>query len=197
MLVVCARMLPVRGFPPWETKPKDSPYGRAFSYCTAGVTTLGGALEKATRGTVPAFAEANLFGPLEIRKVEWQYSPTGIAQTGGGLGLRSRDLLTLGQLYLNGGEAKGRRVVSKKWVETSTKPHIQVDDDTEYGYLWWLRKFGGQSAYLMQGNGGNKVAVFPALDAVVVITTTNYGVRGAHAISDRLLTEHILKALDK
>lgn len=192
--------LPIRGFPAWVPKPKDSPYGRSFSYCTAGVTTLGGVIERAAHSTVPAFAEANLFAPLGIKRVEWQFSPLGTAQTGGGLALRSRDLLQLGQLYANGGTANGRRVISRDWVAASIKPRACIDDDTEYAYLWWLKSFhvGSKSytAYLMQGAGGNKVAVFPALDMIVVITTTNFQVRGSHQISDRLLTDYILKSLE-
>ena len=76
------------------------------------------------------------------------------------------------------------------------QPHAQVDDDTNYGYFWWLRSFKSGDkqyrAYLMQGNGGNKVALFPDQNMVVVITTTNYNLRGAHELTDRLLSEYIL-----
>src|ERR1051326_8588191 len=89
--------LPVRALP------EERPYNRAFSYCTAGVVTLGGAIEHATKTKVPKFAEANLFQPLGIEKVKWFKSPLDQTMTGGGLEMRSRDLLKIGQLMLNGG----------------------------------------------------------------------------------------------
>ncbi len=193
--------LPIKGFPAWVAKPKDSPYGRSFSYCTAGAVTLGGVLERATKLPVDRFAKENLFSPLSIDKVEWQYIPTGTAMTGGGLGLRSRDLLKLGQLYLNRGKWNGKQIVSEQWVRQSVAPHAQVDDDTNYGYLWWLRTFTAAdrkvAGFLMQGNGGNKVAVFPDLDMVVVVTSKSYNVPGIHPLIERLITEHILAALIK
>ncbi len=76
---------------------------------------------------------------------------------------------------------------------------MQVDEETEYGYLWWLRNFeaGGRKhhAYLMQGNGGNKVAVFPELDLVAVLTSTNYNTQGMHVQTDRLLSDYVLSAV--
>jgi hypothetical protein len=47
----------------------------------------------------------------------------------------------------------------------------------------------------MQGSGGNKVGIFPEQDMVVVITTTNYRERGAHQLTDRLLTDYVLQAV--
>jgi CubicO group peptidase (beta-lactamase class C family) len=119
--------------------------------------------------------------------------------TGGGLNLRSRDLLKLGQLYLNGGTWEGRRVISAAWVARSVSAHAEAREDTAYGYLWWLPTFhaGGRDyrCFAMYGTGGNKVYVIPAARLVAVITTTNYRVAGAGALTDRLLTEHILPAL--
>jgi len=193
--------LPIKGFAPWQKKPNESPYGRSFSYCTAGVTTLGGVLDRATKTPVPEFAMKNLFAPLGIEKLAWTYSSQGLAQTGGGLGFQSRDLLKLGQLYLNGGAWNGSRIVSERWVKTSTEPHVRVENqpDTEYGYLWWLKSFkaGEKScpAFFMSGNGGNKVAVFPGLDMVVVLTSTNYNTPGMHEQTEKLLTDYILTSL--
>ena len=191
--------LPIRGFPEWNPKPQDSPYGRSFSYCTAGAVTLGGVLERATKTPVEKFAQQNLFEPIGIDKVQWQHTPMGTAMTGGGLGLRSRDLLKLGQLYLNGGRWNGKQVIPESWVKQSVAPHAQVDDETNYGYLWWLRTstVGNKkvSGFWMQGNGGNKVAVLPELDMVIVVTSKNYGMKEGHPLSDKLITDYILAAV--
>ena len=191
--------LPIKGFPDWQKKPADSPYGRAWSYCTAGAATLGPLLERATKQSVPAFAQSALFGPLGIERVHWQFQPLGSAMTGGGLELRSRDLLKLGQLYADGGRWQGRQVISEAWVRQSVSPHANARADTDYGYFWWLQTFqvGGQKlpTYGMYGTGGNKVYVLPEQHAVVVVTTTNFKVSGAGALTDKLFTTVIVPAL--
>ncbi|MFV3130496.1 serine hydrolase domain-containing protein [Niveispirillum sp. KHB5.9] len=191
--------LPIKGFPPWTTPPDQSPHGRSWSYCTAGTVTLGAVIQRATKQNIQDFAQARLFGPMEFGPVEWQVTPTGTAMTGGGLGLRSRDLLKLGQLYLDGGVWHGRRLISADWVRISTSAQAQVDEQTDYGYLWWIKRLktakGEEQAWLMNGMGGNKVIVVPRLRMVVTITTTNFRVRDAHALSERILTDHVLAAI--
>jgi CubicO group peptidase (beta-lactamase class C family) len=191
--------LPIKGFPSWVPKPQDSPYGRAFSYCTAGVFALGRVLEKATGRSVPDLAREGIFAPLGIDRVEWKYSPLGEAQTGGGTGLRSRELAKLGQLYLDGGRWHGRQVIPRSWVEVSTAAHAKASDTDTYGYLWWRRDFvaGGRTfpAFYMSGNGGNKVVVVPSAKLVAVVTSTNFNTRGMHEQTARLLTDYILAAL--
>lgn len=161
---------------------------RTFSYCTAGVVALGIALERALGEPLSGFAARELFGPLGIDHAEWQHTPLGQTSTAGGLLLASRSLLALGELYLRG----GGDIVPSGWVAESIRPHARIDAETEYGYLWWLKSFAGERSYFMTGAGGNRVHVFPDRELVAVITTTNFGRRDAHALSDRLVVEEIL-----
>jgi len=193
--------LPIRGRMHVGEKEDPPPYGRNFSYCTGGVFTLSEVLQTATGERTDRYAQEKLFGPLGITDAEWVYSPLNVPQTGGGLRLRSRDLLKIAQLYLNGGAWHGQRIVSAGWVKASTTPHARIDESTEYGYLWWLKSFsaGGKSypAFFMSGNGGNKVVAIPSLDMAVVITSTNYNTHGMHEQTETILTDYVLGAVEK
>ncbi|MDX2197474.1 MAG: serine hydrolase [Phycisphaerae bacterium] len=189
--------LPIRGFPAWVKKPAESPYGRAFSYCTAGVATLGAVLERATGEKLDAYAQRTLFSPLGIEKPEWQRSSLGLPQAGGGLGLRSRDLLAVGQCVLAKGMFNGVQVVPAEWIAAMTAPHAEIDERAEYGYLWWLMKLPGaekpMTSFAMNGSGGNSVQVIPQRDLVVVITTENFNMPQPHVNTFKLL-QQILQA---
>ena len=193
--------LPIRGRMHVGEQVEAPPHGRYFSYCTGGVFTLSEVLEKATGMRTDHYARKKLFRPLGITNVEWVYSPMNVPQTGGGLQLTSRDLLKIAQLYLDGGEWQGKRIVSEAWVRSSTQPHARIDEATEYGYLWWLKSFkSGEKSYpafFMTGNGGNKVVAIPALDMAVVITSTNYNTHGMHEQTDKILTDYVLAAIER
>ena len=137
-----ARDLPVKGFPPWVSRPEDSPYGRSFSYCTAGVVLLGSVLERACGEPVEDFARRELFDPIGVGEVTWSRTAEGTVMTGGGLLMTTRDLARLGRLSLDSGRVGDRQVVPREWMATSTTAQVNVDDDRTYGYLWWLKDVG-------------------------------------------------------
>lgn len=109
-----------------------------------------------------------------------------------------RHLWKLGQLYLDGGNYQGKKLISPDWVKQSVKAHASMDDQAgvEYGYLWWLMQFPVKEkiwkSFSMNGSGGNTVQVFPEQHVVVVITTSNFNAPQPHRITAKLLTEKIL-----
>jgi len=174
----------------WVQFALDLPVRRGcdFSYCTAGVVLLGVALETTLGEPLSSFAQRELFSPLGIERAQWQHTPRGETSNAGGLGLTTQSLLRLGLLYQRGGEG----IVPAGWVRRSIQRRAQIDAQTDYGYLWWIRSFAGHSSFFMTGMGGNRVHVFPDLELVAAITTTNFRRRDAHALSDRLVIEQIL-----
>lgn len=191
--------LPIKGFAPWMAKPADSPYGRAFAYCTAGAFVAGAVVERAAGKPLDAFAAEVLERPLGITAARWNSAPGGVVMGGGGTRYRSRDAAKLGQLVVDGGRWRERQVVPAAWIAAATTPRARARDDAEYGYLLWRLHFpsrgGDVAVWAMSGNGGNYVFMSPERKLVVVITSTAYNQRFAHPQSQEIFRDLILAAL--
>ena len=192
--------LPIRAFT-FDPKPEEMPFGRSMSYCSAGAAALAFVIESAVHSPLPAFAAKNLFEPLQIRDYRLHLTPTGTLNTAGGSEYRSRDFLKMIQLLLQKGRWKDRQILPSEWVTKAITPQVNARPGTDYGYLLWLKDYGGKdrkyAAFAMAGNGGQKIAAIPELGLSVVITTLNYGNPKAHDYTDELLDRFIVPAMEQ
>lgn len=191
--------LPIKGFAPWMTKPADSPYGRSFSYCTAGAFLLGAAVEQATGQKLADFSAEHLERPLGIKTVRWNESAEGVGAGVGGTRYRSRDLAKLGELLRLGGRWGERQILPAKWAKDTLTVQLDARENAEYGYLIWHFPYAvgdrTHKVWAMSGNGGNYVFVDPQTDSVAVITSSAYNQSYAHPNSQKLFGEMVLPAL--
>lgn len=161
------------------------PTGKHAVYCSAGINLVGGVVSRVTKSSLPEFFDEYVARPLQFQAYHLNLMPTGEAYMGGGLHLRPRDMLKLGQLYLFGGVWNHRRVVSEDWVHQSTRAYSSFDPQTdydaphEYGFGWHINhlRVGDRTfrAYSAGGNGGQIVMVIPELDLVVGFSGGSYG----------------------
>jgi CubicO group peptidase (beta-lactamase class C family) len=93
------------------------PGGRDAVYCSADLNLVGGVAETIAQTWNGDLFERHVAEPLGFATYHLNLMPTGSGYTGGGVYLRPRDALKLGQLYLAGGLWNGTRVVSRDWVD--------------------------------------------------------------------------------
>ena len=152
---------------------------------------------RATGEDIEAYAQRRLFTPLGFEDVTWPRTGAGDVMATGGLELTTLTLARLGQLYLNDGAWNDQQILPASWISESLQPRAQVDDDTEYGYLWWLESYEVNGALhpvaFMSGNGGNRVMILPDHGIVVVITKTSYNTRGMHETTQKLFDDFVVK----
>ena len=88
--------------------------------------------------------------------------------------LRPRDLVKIGELYLNRGRVGERQVVSEAWVRESIEPRTTSRwSGRSDGYGWWIRELAGHNVVYAWGYGGQFAFVIPELRAVVVTTSVS------------------------
>lgn len=177
----CPQLSVLRRSPNWlehiaETDVAFVP-GTHFNYSEFDVILLTALLEKAVGRDVFSFIQENIYQPLHIKSGPWWRSKCGIAyscaEAGEGNGgkdekpsnLTARDMLRLGELFLQKGIYEDRRIVSAEFVKEAITPS---KCNRDYGYLWWLYKGG----YGCRGFGGQNITVFPNDKQIFVIQAT-------------------------
>lgn len=173
--------------------------GTDMDYSTGNTHLLSAILTKAARGSTWQFADRHLARPLGFSLARWPTDPQGVYFGGNDMLLTPRQMVAFGELYLRGGESGGRRIVSEEWIRASVVPRAQSRwSGQEYGYGWWIRPLAGYESFHAWGFGGQFIFVVPALDLVVVSTsspTTGEGRRTHRRTVDEVIESRLVPAI--
>jgi CubicO group peptidase (beta-lactamase class C family) len=173
----------------------NPPVGQ-FGYSNADSHVLAAVLRKATGQSPLDYARTRLFEPLHINATQakpltattenipaylsetgfvWLADPAGLHLGPFGLKLTGRDLLSLGQLWLNEGRTAGRQLVPAAWLKDATQHQVDTGDPLApgYGYQMWITTAQGHPAYAARGFAGQLIEVVPELHLVVVVQSTS------------------------
>jgi len=188
--------------PDWAAYTLDLPLihppGAVAAYCSGGMNLAGAVIARAAGAWLPDVFHDRLAEPLGIADYRMNLMPTGEAYAGGGLRVRGRDFLKLGQLMLDRGRWRGSQVLPPGWVEGSLTRQAEIWDES-YGLGWWLITYPYQGreveAFYAGGNGGQYIIGVPDLDLLVVFFGGNYSQRVMHVSKREYLPAYILAAI--
>jgi len=175
--------------------PRAEEAGTRYRYNSLAAFVSGIVIGQATGRNLEEFARINLFEPLDFSQWEWQEDVSGTTKGQGNLFLTAPDFAHIGEMVLNGGAYNGRQVVSRKWIEDSLKPRVDISENdpfaSHYGYYWYHQTYqmDGQAIEVSfaSGNGGNKIYVIPEFDMVVSVMSTAYGQGRGQRRSEEIL----------
>jgi CubicO group peptidase (beta-lactamase class C family) len=171
---------------------KNQP-GTVWAYTSCNPMIISGIISKAAHMSIMNFAKRYLFDPLGITHYNWTVDPTGYGMTAGSFYIRPADMLKIGQLVRDGGKWHGKQLISKKWINESTKAVIPIPDfsfvrsgksktaipqPTFYGDYWYREQLKTpefqEDLLFASGNGGQYIFIIKRLNLVVVFTQSNY-----------------------
>ena len=176
-------------------KPMDYEPGENFAYNSGASQLLSYIFRKATGKDIEEYAAQYLFAPLGIVDYFWKRTPTGLADTEGGLYLKPADLAKIFYLFLQNGNWDGKHIVSNDWVQSSLTPFMSLGGGTKYGYKWWLYEYENTKlAWFGSGFGGQFPIVIPEYNIVAVITAWNV-LPGRPGLGRNVIVRRLLNAV--
>lgn len=150
-------------------KPKELP-GKTFEYKSGDPQLLGLVLERALKDkTITQYLQEKLWTPLGMEyDASWSIDAkeNGLEKAFCCINARAIDFAKFGRLYLNKGNWNGTQLVSRSWVDQSTKIDSSNGGAWYYQNQWWIPTQNGD--FLMQGILGQYVYVNPEKNLIIV-----------------------------
>lgn len=144
-----------------------------MTYSTGNSHLISVILSRVSGRDLRSYAREVLFRPLGIYLPVWDRDPQGYYLGGNNMALRPRDMLRIGELFLNRGRLGDRQLVPESWIERMWDVYaVSPWNGHRHGYFWWSRQFGGEKTYFAWGYGGQYIFIVPRLDLVVVVTSS-------------------------
>ncbi len=150
-----------------------------WSYNDAMVSLLAPILERAQGADLAVLAARQLFDPMGIERFSWRRDRDGNPLAPAGLALRTRDLLKLAALMVEGGRWRGRQLLPETWVAESLTPQGPASwragpmAEVGYGLLWFTGRLHGQRVAWAWGYGGQFALLAPELKLAVATAATS------------------------
>lgn len=152
----------------------DTAPGSRWNYSSAVSHLLSPVLAGLYGMNEAAMATRYLFEPLGIKQSYWVLDAVGDNIGSFGLHLRTRDLMKIGWMSMQGGQWDGKSVVPAAWLAESQSNLMRVPladygvlSNRGYGNLWWTGAMGGRDVILGWGFGGQFMVLVPSLNMVV------------------------------
>ncbi len=185
-------------------RPLAAEPGTRWIYSGGATALLGALTARGTGQDLTHFARTVLFDPLGIGATEWARGLDGAPSAASGLRIRPRDLAAIGDMLLAGGITGSTRIVAAKWITRCLTCAVAMPDRGCFGRQWYTGRttVGGDGSarpvdwHLANGNGGQRLVLLPALQALLVMTAGNYNKPGQGRASAAILREVLLPELN-
>ncbi len=148
------------------------PPGSAYRYSNSGYVLLGLIVEKASGMSFPDFLQKNIFAPLKMKGTVLYHRDDRSDEAHRAYGYSKRDDLfvrtdqsltsstrgdgtvysSVEDLYKWDRALRGSRLVKRATLQQAFTSGAQVDEDTGYGFGWFIEKRHGQRTVWHSGN---------------------------------------------
>ena len=161
-------------FSAYINTPLTGEVGKSFFYNSTNTYILSCIVKKVSGEGLSDYLEERLFAPLGIKDYYWAKSAEDIEFGGWGLYISPCDFAKIGMMLVGGGVYNGRRILSKKYVDTATRKHADSTDSAygfNYGFQMWVSP--GEDQFLFNGMLGQNVWCFKRSGIVIVNNAGN------------------------